>query len=204
MKNFFLVSVFVFTSGIYADVSSGKFGANFQYGNTINSIGVWYHIFDAIAVSPFVGYSTTTTVVKNSTFAGLGCGALDCTVTTKTNDWNFGIEVPIYVAKLKAMHFFLSPLASYGISNGTTKGENASTGRTGENENASSKLLTFGIYAGLQIPVLDQLHLFGRGGFEYAIRSTTPASNSPGATYADKTYSFGSGRYSIGAIFYFN
>lgn len=183
----------------------------FQYGSNISSIGVWWHVIDMVAVNPYVGYgsqSTKYTQVTNTGTAGaVGAACTTTNVCTRTDGGSslvFGIDVPIYLVKLNAVDLFVSPSFSYTSASTSDKYENANTGASFETK-GTTPTYNIGLHLGLQIPILEQLHVFGKGGFDYSITpyenaGTVSASNSN----KDKTTSFTTTRYSIGAIFYFN
>jgi len=205
MKKTVLALALVATTGAFANVKGGKIGMNFQYGSNISSLGVWWHVIDMLAINPYIGYSSSTTKYTNITGGnGIGCGATaHCTRTDSSSTLVFGIDIPIYLVKFSAVDLFVAPAFSYSSKSTSDKYENANNGQSIETK-GTNPTYNFGLYLGLQIPILDQLHVFGKGGFEYSI---TPYENpGTGSTNGnpDKTTTFSTTRYSVGAIFYFN
>ena len=198
MKKLVLGLALVASTSVFATgVKGGKIGVNFQYSGTMPSLGAWWHIVDMVAINPYVGYGFSS---EKTTYTGgllAGCGTATCTNTDKSNNLVLGIDVPIYLAQFNALNFFVAPGFSYTSSGGSNVYENTTAGTSSTVEKGSSPKLNFGLYAGLQIPILEQLHVFGKAGFDFGITS-----NSNNSTYS-KT-EFTTTRYSIGAIFYFN
>lgn len=210
MKKTLLALAFIASTSTFANAKGGKVGANFQYSSKLSSIGVWWHITDLVAINPFVGYDSSTDKKTQATLAGnttLACTAAstNCTSNATTGTWTVGMDIPIYIAKFNALDLFVAPGVAYGNSGTTTKYENPVNGQTFTADAGSTATWTFALTAGLQIALLEQLHVFGKAGFEYSIKSYP--SNPVAATntdYLDKTTNFATARAAIGAIFYFN
>lgn len=178
MKKLFLGLAFIASTSVFASgVKGGKFGIDFSYVSNLTtpspivssgapSIGVWWHVIDMIALRPSVGFSSTS--------AG---GAT-------TTNLEFGIGVPIYLAKFNALDLYVSPAFSYLSRSSSVGGVSVTSSGWG----VSGSL-------GLQVGVHDQVHLFGEVGFGYA---ADLAASGTGST------TFSTTRTAVGAIFYFN
>lgn len=198
MKKIIIASALMLaaTTSSFGAVKGGKVGVNFQYSGTLPSLGVWWHLTDMIAINPYVGYdfSSTKDVYTGTT---LTCGAATCTQTDKSNTLTLGIDIPLYVAQFNALNLFIAPGFGYKSASGSTVTENSTASTSLTVDKGSTSTLAFGLAAGLQIAVLDQLHVFGKAGFDLNI-----ASNSASSNYSRTQFT--TGRASIGAIFYFN
>lgn len=205
MKKIILALALVATSSAFASVKGGKIGVNFQYSSKLPSIGAWWHIIDLIAVNPYIGFDSSNDKTLYTTGpAAIGCAGIttNCTKNVSSNTWTFGLDIPIYVAKFTALDLFVAPGIQYGSTSGSTKTENATNGQSLEVTTGATATWTFGLAAGLQIAILEQLHVFGKAGFEYSIKSYPTVTGT--ADYLDKTNSFTTARAAVGAIFYFN
>ena len=201
-KTVFALALIASTSA-FADVKGGKVGMHFQYGSNISSIGVWWHIVDMIAINPYVGYNSASDKYTNITNATYGCSTTNqCTRTNSVSTLAFGIDVPIYLAKLNAVNLFVAPGFSYSSKTSSDKYEPA-TGASTETK-GTTPTISFGLALGLQIPILEQLHVFGKAGVDYSITSYDNSGVASASGNADKSTSLTTTRYSVGALFYFN
>ncbi len=198
MKKLFIAAALMLaaTTSSFAAVKGGKVGVNFQYNASLPSVGVWWHLTEMIAINPYVGYdfSSTKDVYTGGT---LTCGAATCTQTDKSNTLTLGIDVPLYLAQFNAVNLFIAPGFGYKSASGSTVTENSTAGTSLTVDKGSTSTISFGLAAGLQIAVLEQLHVFGKAGFDLNISSNSASSN------YSKTQ-FTTGRAAVGAIFYFN
>lgn len=201
-------------NAISASVKAGKIGVDFSYAGTMGlyktngtnamsvgtpTIGVLWHITDMIALAPQVGFLSTGSEDKSGVNAA-GTGNI---VEKSTTAWGAGLEVPIYLTKFNALNFYLAPGFGYTPTSTTTKTTSYTAGTVGTTTETKSKGDYFSGYlaVGLQIPVNDQLHVFGKTTIGYASGTT----NGGGVSEKDSTESFfGIQRWAVGAIFYFN
>lgn len=217
MKKILITSLLALaaTTSSFASVKGGKFGMDFAFngslgawtvGNGGNSntvttpntagtptVGFWYHITDMIAVAPHVGFYTAS-------YTNNPANSLTDNKTEKTTTgWALGLEVPIYLLKLNQLDFFVAPGIGYTPVSTTTK-VTTPAGVTTEGKGTGSYL---SIYAavGLQVPVNDQLHFFGKTTIGYASGTEKAADTD---NNEDKATYFGLQRWAVGAIFYFN
>ncbi len=202
MKKILITSLLALaaTTSSFGAVKGGKVGVNFQYGSNINSLGAWWHLADIIALNPYVGYSSSSTkdLYTGTAGLGIGCGTGNvCYQTAKSNGFVVGVDVPIYLAKFNALDLFVAPGVGYNSSSSETLNENTTNGQSATVNNGTSTTWNLGLAAGLQIPLLEQLHVFGKAGFDYSRQTKDTYSNY-------KSTAFTTTRYSVGAIFYFN
>jgi hypothetical protein len=160
MKKIALALCLVASSSVFANVKGGKIGVDFSMSSTLStlttpsvqngngttqSLGVWWHLTDMIALRPSVAYSSTTTTVENT--------ATNTKASATTNTFGAGIAVPIYLTKMNLLDLYVAPGFSYG-------------------SNASNYTnMSFSASLGLQVAVNDQLQFFGEAGLAYV--STT-------------------------------
>ncbi|MCX7632561.1 MAG: outer membrane beta-barrel protein [Turneriella sp.] len=159
--------------------STSRLGIDFSYSESLPHIGVWWHISQQVALRPTLGFrSTTSSSTTNTGFS---------TVTTETSAtiFEFGLSLPVYLTKFKAMDLFVAP--AFSFRNTSTK-----TSGGGISQSESKSGFAFGLSLGLQIPLHEQLHVFGESGFGYSKDDSKKETN------------LGLIRTSVGAIFYFN
>lgn len=213
MKKILITSLLALaaTTSSFATVKAGKFGMGFAYsGNfglmntnknngaikmdmpTVNAI---YHVTDMIGVALNVGFYTTSYEDKS----GLNAAGNGTKREYSTTAWGLGLEVPIYLAKLNMLHLYVAPGLGYvPVSTKQTDTTIAGTTTTvTETKNTSNYLTIYGAL-GLQIPINDQLHAFGRTTIGYG-----SGSYNNGIADSKDSY-FGIQSWSVGALFYFN
>jgi hypothetical protein len=216
MKKIAFVLALMASSSAFAAVKGGKFGMDFGFGETLGlwtlgsngtaqtpsfngmpTVGFRYHIIDMVAVNVSGGFAT-------------GSGTNNNVSGAKTENsftaWGIGLEVPIYLLKLNLMDFYVAP--GFGFTPMSIKSKTTNAAGTVTNETTDSRsYMSFYAAVGLQIPINDQLHAFGKTTIGYATGTTNPNTNA-NATNAgdtdDKHTYFGLQSWSVGAIFYFN
>lgn len=199
------------TTSSFANVKAGKFGMDFSYAGSLGlwttgisgspsltsngtpTVGFRYHVTDMIAIAPSVGFATASGTDNN--FSG-------AKTERSTTTWGVGLEVPLYLAKFTAMDFYVAPGVGFTPTSTTTKNTTAA-GVVTEGKSTGSFLSLYAAI-GLQIPINDQLHVFGKTTIGYASGTTNPDTNSNPADVDDKTSYFGLQSWAVGAIFYFN
>lgn len=219
MKKTVLALALVATTGAFANVKGGKFGMDFSFAGSLGlwttgtngnaglptfngmpTVGFRYHITDMIAVAPSVGFVMANgTNNTNNTTAG-SVLSTEKSVTA----WGIGLEIPLYLLKLNMLDFYIAPGVGYTPTSTTTKttyvgGTPAAT----EGKETASYLSVFAAI-GLQIPINDQLHAFGKTTIGYATGTTNQNTQSTPADVDDKSTYFGLQSFAVGAIFYFN
>jgi hypothetical protein len=217
MKKTVLMLAFLASSSAFANVKGGKFGMDFSFAGSLGlwqtgnngsaniptfngmpTVGFRYHITDMIAIAPSVGFWTATgTNNTNSTLA-----AQTKSTETSTTAWGLGLEIPIYLLKLNLLDFYVAPGIGYTPTSTTTKVTRVD-GLSTEGKSTGAYLSVFAAI-GLQVPINDQLHAFGKTTIGYASGTTNPDTNSTPADVDDKSTYFGLQSWAVGAIFYFN
>lgn len=218
MKKLIIVLTLIAATNVFATVKGGKFGMGFSYTNN-QSLGVFntntrsaigasmptvnavFHITDMIGVAANIGFYTTNYKDKSSISPTTGYGTWNEYSTTA---WAIGLEIPLYLAKFTLLHFYVAPGFSIapGKTTTTTTVITAAGSTTGTATSTTSYLAIYGVI-GLQIPINDQFHAFGRTTIGYA-SGTYGGSNAAGS-YVDSTDSyFGLQSWSVGGLFYFN
>ncbi len=129
----------VSTAAFGANVKGGQFGVDYQLASGQNTLGVWWHLHDMIALAPSIGYS-----------------ASDNDAGRKEQITTLGIVLPIYVAQFNKLDFFVAPLFEYTAINIDNNGNKTNTHE-----------MSFGLGLGTQIALTEQLHLFAHQGFAY-------------------------------------
>ncbi|AFM14459.1 outer membrane beta-barrel protein [Turneriella parva] len=206
------------TTSSFGAVKAGKFGMDFSFAGSLGTwttrsmndgpgapnfggmptVGLRYHLTDMIAIAPSVGfYTATTTDNTNNTIA----------TQTKTTEvsrtaWGFGLEIPLYLVKLNAMDLYIAPGVGFAPTSATTKTTRVD-GLTTEGKSTGSYISVFAAL-GLQVPINDQFHVFGKTTVGWASGTTNPDTNSNPADVDDKSTYFGLQSWAVGAIFYFN
>jgi len=151
-----------------------------------------------IAVAPSVGFVTASgTDNTNNTLA-----AQTKTTERSVTAWGLGLEIPLYLLKLNALDFYVAPGIGYTPTATTTKTTTVG-GTVTEGKSTGSYLSVFAAI-GLQIPINDQLHAFGKTTIGYSMGTTNPDTNANPADVDDKSTYFGLQSWAVGAIFYFN
>lgn len=129
-----------------------------------------------IALRPTLGIRNES----RTTDTGLGG-----TSETSSTVFQFGLSLPIYLAKFKALDLFAAPVFNF-------KNTSSKTTSAGTSNSSSASGFEFGASLGMQLPLHEQFHVFGEMGFGYAKDD------------AKKETTVGLVRTSVGAIFYFN
>jgi hypothetical protein len=219
MKKILIRSLLAFaaTTSSFANVKAGKFGMDFSFAGSLGlwtlgtdgsatppnfngmpTVGLRYHITDMIAVAPSVGFYTASgTDNRNDTLPG----AIK-TRETSVTAWGIGLEIPIYLAKFNVLDFYVAPGVGFTPTSTTTK-DTRVNGTTTESNETKSYLSIFAAI-GLQIPINDQLHAFGKTTLGYASGTTNPDTKANPSEPDDKSTYFGLQSWAVGAIFYFN
>lgn len=215
MKKILVITSLLVTGAISANVKAGKIGVDFSYAGSVGlyktngtnvmnvgtpTVGVLWHLTDMIALAPQVGFYTANQEDKSGINAAGNGNIVDKTTTA----WGLGLEVPLYLTKFNALNFYVAPGVGYTPTSTKTKTSTYTGGgttvTTTETE-AKGSYLSLYAAIGLQIPINDQLHVFGKTTIGYASGTT----NGGGASEKDSTESFfGLQRWAVGAIFYFN
>ena len=214
MKKIIIASAMMLaaTTSSFGAVKAGKFGMDFSYagslglwttGNNGNaglptfngtpSVGFRYHVTDMIAIAPSVGFVTASGTNNNVSGAK---------TETSTTVWGVGLEIPLYLAKFTALDFYVAPGVGFTPTSTTTKTTTA--GGVVTEGNSTGSFLSIYAAIGLQIPINDQLHVFGKTTIGYASGTTNPDTKSVPADVDDKSTYFGLQSWAVGAIFYFN
>lgn len=152
MKKILITSLLALaaTTSSFGAVKAGKIGVDFTTagttgvynGNgTTQSLGVWWHVTDMIAIRPSIAYSSSTTTVEVTTPSSK--------TSTTTNTFGVGISVPIYLAKMNLLDLYVAPAFSYGSNGSNYTGIDAA------------------VSLGLQVAVNEQLQFFGEMGLGY-------------------------------------
>jgi hypothetical protein len=152
MKKILITSLLTLaaTTSSFGAVKAGKVGVDFAtsgttgiyngYGGT-QSLGIWWHVTDMIAIRPSLAYSSITITEEVTTPSSK--------TSTTTNTFGVGISVPIYLAKMNLLDLYVAPAFSYGSNGSDYTGIDA------------------GVSLGLQVAVNDQLQFFGEMGLVY-------------------------------------
>jgi len=215
MKKIIIASALMLaaTTSSFGAVKAGKFGMDFSFAGSLGlwttsnngaanmptfngmpTVGFRYHITDMIAIAPSLGFAsvsgTNNNVNGNKT-------------ENSGSQWGLGLEIPIYLLKLNALDFYVAPGVGYTSQSSTSKTTFASGATPTESESTGSFLSLFAAI-GLQIPINDQLHAFGKTTIGYASGTTNPDKKSNPSDVDDKSSYFGVQSFAVGAIFYFN
>ncbi|HRP69904.1 MAG TPA: hypothetical protein PLY93_10270 [Turneriella sp.] len=193
------------TGVLSATVRGGRLGTEFSYGDTFGlfnaglgstynglpSMAFWYHFTDWVAVNVRTGFYMT------------GGNRQDSYSSSKENYVSFGtsIEVPFYVARFERVHLYLAPSFGYTFNWATSSSTDELVGSD------KSKLLdeffsTFAVF-GVQIEVMDQLHIIGRTTLGY-IWGNVNQDYAYGSNRGRHLSYFGFQSWSLGAVVYFN
>ena len=214
MKKILLASLLALaaTTSSFGAVKDGKFGIDFSFAGSLGlwtganngqasaptfngmpAVGLRYHITDMIAVAPSLGFYTASGTDNN-----INGSKRETSLTA----WGLGLEVPIYLLKLNALDFYVAPGMGYASSSSTEKNTTAA-GVVTEGTKTGNHLSLFAAI-GLQIPINDQLHAFGKTTIGYASATTNPSNSFTNNDVDDKSTYFGLQSWAVGAIFYFN
>ena len=217
MKKTVLALALVATTGAFANVKGGKFGMDFSFAGSLGlwttgtngnaglptfngmpTVGFRYHITDMIAVAPSVGFVMANGTNNTNNTAAAAVKSTEESLTA----WGIGLEIPLYLLKLNALDFYVAPGVGYTPVSTTTKTTTVGGVTTEGKETAAY----FSVFAaiGLQIPINEQLHAFGKTTIGYATGTTNPDTNANPADVDDKSTYFGLQSFAVGAIFYFN
>jgi len=220
MKKILITSLLAFaaTTSSFANVKAGKFGMDFSFAGSLGlwtlgsngdasaptfngmpTVGLRYHITDMIAVAPSIGFYTTSgTNNRNVTAPATATKTTETSVTA----WGIGLEIPIYLAKFNVLDFYVAPGVGFTPTSTTTK--NTQVDGTTTESNSTGSYLSIFAAVGLQIPINDQLHAFGKTTLGYASGTTNPDTKANPSEPDDKSTYFGLQSWAVGAIFYFN
>jgi hypothetical protein len=105
--------------------------------------------------------------------------------------------------KLNVLDFYVAPGVGYNSISTTRKNTFASGAASTESGTSGGHLSVFAA-VGLQIPINDQLHVFGKTTIGYASGTTNPNTKANPSQADDKSTYFGIQSWTVGAIFYFN
>lgn len=215
MKKIIIASALLLaaTTSSFGAVKAGKFGMDFSFAGSLGlwqtggagqpgnapsfsgmpTVGFRYHLTDMIAIAPSVGFYTTSHTDNPANTGG-----------TKreysTTAWGLGLEIPLYLVKFSAMDFYVAPGVGYNPVSSTRNDTNAA-GVAQPEQKYSANYLSLYAAVGLQVPINDQLHVFGKTTIGYASGTTnTDKTNEQD----DKSTYFGLQSWAVGAIFYFN
>lgn len=212
MKKILVLTSLLVTGAVSANVKAGKIGVDFSYSGSVGlwqtnnhavptfngmpTIGVLWHLTDMIALAPQVGFYTASSTDNSATTGAPGNVVKKETTVTA---WGAGLEVPIYLTKFNALNFYVAP--GFGITPNSTTVKNTTENNTVTETKSTGSHLSIYAAIGLQIPINDQLHVFGKTTIGYASgTSNGGAAGEPD----DKNSYFGLQRWAVGAIFYFN
>jgi hypothetical protein len=219
MKKILITSLFALaaTTSSFGAVKAGKFGMDFSFAGSLDlwtlgtdgsatrptsngmpTVGLRYHITDMIAVAPSIGFYTTSGTNNQNNALPTAIKTVETSVTA----WGIGLEIPIYLAKFNVLDFYVAPGVGFTPTSTTTKNTHVD-GTTTESKSTGSYLSIFAAI-GLQIPINDQLHAFGKTTLGYASGTTNPNTNANPSEPDDKSTYFGLQSWAVGAIFYFN
>lgn len=96
--------------------SPTRFGVDFSYSESMPHIGAWWHLTPMIALRPTLGIRNES----RTTDTGLGG-----TSETSSTIFQFGLSLPIYLAKFKALDLFAAP--AFNFKNTSSKTTSAGT-----------------------------------------------------------------------------
>lgn len=169
-----LLAMAVSTAAFASNVKGGKFGVDYYYSGGQSSWGAWYHVTDMIAIAPQFGFERENNVIGD-------------TVDENTTTWSAGLLVPIYLANFNKLDMFVAPGVVYASQTFKDKID--------DTNDRKDNYLNLTVALGMQIAVTEQLHIFGMTGINYSTHTDDAKRDDS---------SFGLGRTSVGAIFYFN
>lgn len=152
----------------------GKFGIDYSYSGSLSHWGVWYHIADRVALAPRFGFS-------------IGEGK---------SDFQLGILVPFYLATFKRLDLFMAPFVGFGNKSQEVKTPDPVGGGT-ITSTVKSSGFELSVNLGTQLPIAEELHIFGMAGL-----GLNSSSTKNGAEKSTTTIS--TSRTALGVIFYFN
>lgn len=219
MKKILIASLLTLgaTTASFGSVKAGKFGMDFSFANPLGlwilgsdgsasipaftgmpAVGFRYHITDMVAIAPSVGFYTASGTDNTNNTNPTQRKSTETTTTA----WGIGLEIPIYLLKLNLMDFYVAPGVGFTPTSTTTKITRVD-GTTTESQSTGSYLSIFAA-VGLQIPINDQLHAFGKTTIGYASGTTNPDTKANPAEPDDKSSYLGLQSWAVGAIFYFN
>ncbi|HRP69903.1 MAG TPA: hypothetical protein PLY93_10265, partial [Turneriella sp.] len=205
------------TTALFADThNAGRFGAEFSYGDTIGvlrrsnqrpayvsvpTLALWYHFTDSIAVNLRAGLYMTTFVREFS--YGI-CEYSICELPPTKNEltsYAFSIEIPFYIAQLNAVRLYLAPSAGYNYMQTEMFYFSAASSVPEAQFKYLSEQYSVSATLGVQVALLEQLHILGRTTFGYIWTGQPPTSfiNTP-----NQQFYLGFQSWSLGAIVYFN
>ncbi|HRP70876.1 MAG TPA: hypothetical protein PLY93_15235 [Turneriella sp.] len=201
VKRFAFVALLsLYAGALFAHVEEGHLGAEFGYGiqDTSGSgpanirmptVALWYHLTDWVALNVRGGLSI---VSYDSDYNN--------SEKYSTTVYGASIEMPFYIAKLNAVRLYLAPNVGYTFTKDESFSVSGITGSSQWKTDSLYKYVSFLTVVGLQVAILEQLHVVGRTTFGYVWQNVTyPTSN----TYSHSSF-FGFQSWSLGAIVYFN
>jgi hypothetical protein len=209
-----ILTVVCLTNFLFADERAGKFGVEFSYTGTngINQttyfsttspvgmagVGLWYHITNFVGLTTRISGSTSTYEYPS---------LITASNETRERQVSYGVggavELALYLLKLKSLDLFVAPGFGY-IKWWQTKTTSNSNGAAGASYFSDAG--TFSAYGlvGLQIPVLDQMHIVGRISIGYVGTKSTQDFIYAGPEHTTTASFFGLQSWSLGVILYLN
>ena len=209
MKKALSCLTLLFVSSLSAALTPGKMGAEFAYGGSVGTlatsdlgqqyvnmpgVGFWYHFSQKVAISAKVaGFFTDLDSLYSTTSSGTNRR------NSKTLGGGLSLEVPFYIADFDPVLLFLGPGAgfNYAHTTDTITGPNQFT-----IEKYSYFISAFAVI-GLQFPLHEKLHIFGRTTLGY-----TGGILKQGSYYDDyqhtKNAFIGLQSWGLGIVFYLN
>lgn len=213
MKKIILLFFLVVCSHIIGADKTGKFGSEFSYGATIGTmqssnggppyvgvpgLSLWYHITDRFALALRTGFYMTSYETVNSPST-----PYESRSKNSVSSLGASIEFPVYIAKFSIVDLYLGPALGYSYSINSGKSTMASSPNNPiETKYLSEFYSAFGVI-GLQVPMLDQLHIIGRTTFGYIYGDTSQDLLYQSNSYTKISY-FGFQSWSLGVIIYLN
>lgn len=213
MKKIIPILFLITGAEILAADKAGKLGSEFSYSGSIGifqsasgtapytgvpGLSLWYHFTERFGIALRTGYYSTNYEAVNSPGT-----TYEARSKNTVSSFGVSIEVPIYVAKLNLVELYLAPAVGYTFSTVYSKSTYAtSPNSTLETKYINEYLSAFGV-VGLQVPLLDQLHILARTTFGYIYGDTNQDALYQSNSYTKNSY-FGFQSWSLGAIIYFN
>ncbi|HRP70877.1 MAG TPA: hypothetical protein PLY93_15240, partial [Turneriella sp.] len=202
-KRSILIALLCLHTGVLsATVRGGRFGVEFGYGDTVDirqafpqtvyvgtpGASLWYHFTDWIAITVRMGFRTNSANGSIQNLDGVlahdqGPGLF----------WGTSVEVPFYIAEFHSIHLYVAPGAGYTLQ----QSKYYLSSRQGE-------FFRYFATTGIQIPVIDQLHLVGRITFGYIHGSITQNTQDNSESVDLYPSYMGLQSWSLGAIIYLN
>lgn len=212
MRKLLLISILFINASLLATLKSGKFGAEFAYGGAVGTlaasdygslyintpgIGIWYHFSEGIAISlKLSGYFTENNRLYSSSSTN------EARSNYQTIGGGFGLEIPFYIVNFDPVLLFIGPGGGVNYSRSVNTITN-SNGSAGYEEHTYSTYFSAYAVVGLQFPLHEKLHLFGRTtlGYTGGISKQDVYYSNPSHT---KNAYVGIQSWGLGIIFYLN